>query len=314
MILLRGIKGKEFAKKADEGLVGLRDLLSTLLNTDYTGYNFSGYYERFFVEAFEESMQPPINYEDFRADISKKMLLTLNRIIPYLYIVYFHILSSDSEQWLNEFSDDMDFIYLIPKEYELSGIYDENLVGQELRYIKEKNEMDILEFKKRTTGMLSIIQTHVLNAGSTGAAFRFAESICRMMMPLFYRITDSRFSEKEKEFRIIYKAPTPLDPITNEFCPLEEREFVIDLKKDGIIHQYKGKMLVKRDKYNIKHCSMPLHGIPMVSTELTRELQNDNVDFTVESEFLDIDFRYVADEVGYIGGKEKCREFIRKNL
>ena len=42
MILIRGIKGEQYARKIKKGIVDCRDVLSTLLEPPVTGYEFSG--------------------------------------------------------------------------------------------------------------------------------------------------------------------------------------------------------------------------------------------------------------------------------
>lgn len=51
MILIRGIKGEQYARKIKKGIVDCRDVLSTLLEPPVTGYEFSDYYEKNFVKA-----------------------------------------------------------------------------------------------------------------------------------------------------------------------------------------------------------------------------------------------------------------------
>ena len=51
MILLRGIKGEEYARKIENGIVDCRDILSALLEPPVTGYEYSDYYEKNLVKA-----------------------------------------------------------------------------------------------------------------------------------------------------------------------------------------------------------------------------------------------------------------------
>ena len=51
MILIRGIKGEQYARKIKKGIVDCRDVLSTLLEPPVMGYEFSDYYEKNFVKA-----------------------------------------------------------------------------------------------------------------------------------------------------------------------------------------------------------------------------------------------------------------------
>lgn len=51
MILIRGIKGDQYAKKIFNGIVDCRDVLSSLLQPPVTGYEYSDYYEKNLVKA-----------------------------------------------------------------------------------------------------------------------------------------------------------------------------------------------------------------------------------------------------------------------
>lgn len=51
MIIIRGIKGEQYARKIKKGIVGCRDILSALLEPPVTGYEYSDYYEKNLVKA-----------------------------------------------------------------------------------------------------------------------------------------------------------------------------------------------------------------------------------------------------------------------
>ena len=51
MILIRGIRGDNYARKIENGIVDCRDVLSALLKPPNTGYNYSDYYEGNMVKA-----------------------------------------------------------------------------------------------------------------------------------------------------------------------------------------------------------------------------------------------------------------------
>ena len=51
MIIIRGIKGEQYARKIKKGIVDCRDILSAVLKPPITGYEYSDYYEKNLVKA-----------------------------------------------------------------------------------------------------------------------------------------------------------------------------------------------------------------------------------------------------------------------
>ena len=51
MIVIRGIKEEEYARKIENNIVGCRDILSALLSPPVTGYDYSDYYEKNLAKA-----------------------------------------------------------------------------------------------------------------------------------------------------------------------------------------------------------------------------------------------------------------------
>ena len=54
MILIRGIKGERYARDIERGVVGCRDVLSTLFSPFKTGYSFSDYLEKNLITAITQ--------------------------------------------------------------------------------------------------------------------------------------------------------------------------------------------------------------------------------------------------------------------
>ena len=51
MIVIRGIKEEEYARKIENNIVDCRDVLSALLHPPVTGYGYSDYFEKNLVKA-----------------------------------------------------------------------------------------------------------------------------------------------------------------------------------------------------------------------------------------------------------------------
>ena len=96
MILIRGIKGEQYARKIKKGIVDCRDILSTLLEPPVTGYEFSDYYEKNFVKAAAAlyGKEADIHEPEFLYD------LMIHYVVPHMYLTYFHILNPKSLEWL----------------------------------------------------------------------------------------------------------------------------------------------------------------------------------------------------------------------
>lgn len=108
MILIRGIKGEQYARKIKKGIVDCRDVLSTLLEPPVTGYEFSDYYEKNFVKAAAAlyGKEADIHEPEFLYD------LMIHYVVPHMYLTYFHILNPKSLEWLDSFEDGDSFIVI----------------------------------------------------------------------------------------------------------------------------------------------------------------------------------------------------------
>ncbi len=312
MILIRGINGETFARDIEKGNIGFRDLLSSLLNTNYTGYSYSDYYEKYFVKAFNNYMSKPENFNQFEKEDAEKLLLMLNNTIPYIYLTYFHILNKNSIQdWLVNFEDDMHFIFIEPKIDEISNnMIGKNLFGTKMDYTTNINETNINEFITKSAGLLPLIQHEMKKVKSIEVAKIYSESMFNLMLPLFNRVIDKKYGSFENEFRIIYKTPTVINPINYEFKPEENRIFNISINE---CRNYYGSMEVIKKANDFKRCDLPLTAknvlINPQKTSLIEEVLNGN-SFRLHSEFKNVNIENAVINSGYIGNKEDCRRFI----
>lgn len=83
MIIIRGIKGEQYARKIKKGIVDCRDILSAVLKPPITGYEYSDYYEKNLVKAlayFTREKITELNEPSFLYS------LLIDFYIPYIYI------------------------------------------------------------------------------------------------------------------------------------------------------------------------------------------------------------------------------------
>lgn len=314
MILLRGIKGDVYAHKINDCIIGFRDLLSTLLNTNYTGYTFSNYQEKYIIDMFKQIMIPPANLDDFSDTEIEKQLLIFNKVLPYFYISYFHILNEKSIDWLNEFDDDISLIYIEPKTDLISqNMIGKNFFGRKIEYVDNIMDSDFNDFITDTAGMLQFIDTSIESGVPIEMALKHVGAIANIMYTIFHRVINSKFTSIENEFRIIYQVPTTIKS-NGEMVPEEERIFNITI--NGTC-EYIGKVNIYRDKFNIRHCDMPLVTTNILTkrptTSLIDEVLNGNT-YKVESSFKDINLKNSITNYGYIGNKDDGLKFILERI
>lgn len=313
MILLRGINGEHYAQRINSCMVGFRDLLSTLLNTNYTGYNFSDYYEKYVCDVFLKGMAPRLNHSLFNSSELKKLMLIFNMSIPYFYLTYFHILNEQSEYWLEQFDDDMHFIYIEPIiEPNFQNMIGENYLGRRVDYIKNYNNYDLSRFIANTMGLSQFVQKGIENGVDINIAYNYSSLIANILMSLFNRVIDDRFNQIENEFRIVYLVPTHFNGL-GELVPEEERIFNVLINGNN----FHGRVEITRDSYNIKHCELSLQADSILirnhKTELIEEILEGNT-YKIDSTFKEINLQDSLKSYAYIGNKEDCREFIRRHL
>lgn len=316
MILLRAIKGDDYARKIEDGIITFRDVLSSITNNIETGYKFSNYNEEYFQDAFKEQLIPPTNIKEFNEELQAKLLLTFNKTIPYMYLTYFHILNKNSiEDWLNNTSDGMSYIYIEPKiDIVSNNLIGENFVGKELSYTTDINTINKRAYMIKMAGILQFINRDIIKVKDVKLVQAYTGFIRNLCFPLFHRVEDTKFNSKEKEYRLLYKLPTPINQLTREIYPVEERTFIL-LMDDK--YEYIGKTVITNCKGDIMRCDMELTATnPLMTlrrTYLCDELKKGR-NFSIISEFRDVDIRSSTKRYGYIGNKEKCIDFIKGKL
>ena len=299
MILIRGIKGIEYAKKIEKGIVDCRDILSALLTPPKTGYEYSDFYEKNFAKALLHFTQD--NSLDIRDPYFLHCLL-VDSVIPHIYLTYFHILNERSLEWLESFDNDHHFIAINVKLDRLTKtVIGDEYFGARMTYVK-----DICELKQDTV--------HPFHIACMCSMERFNKNKRKMNLPLqiyntlsfplLCREKNEKFTDIENEFRIIaYDYPKMYNgkimQIPREIKVIGNSGAVYQ----GILHGEKNVTM----KSNVN-----------ITKERYKSLQNilldENGMITLNSSFKSIDISMVSDDYKYIGDKKDCMEYIKNTL
>ena len=296
MILIRGMHGKQHAEIIKNGKVGCRDLLSTVTETHNTGYSYSDYYEKYFVQANDQIHNAPRNISK---EYSKINLIT-DTYIPYMYITYFHILNEDSEEWVkNNFHEDTHFIYYIPKLDELTGdlIGDNSFFGKKMIYVDELSN----DYEKQNDfihkGLICWIDPSSSDtAGYSGSLMKRYNAL---LFPLFQRVVDNRFNDTENEFRIIYISMPRFS--NGNWINDPKRHFRFHI--NGI--PYEGECFGQDVLLTSNSPILKLRESSLIAEA------NNNSEISVDSDFYELDISNRASEYGYIGTMRECITFIK---
>ena len=299
MILIRGIKGKEYAKKVEKGLVGCRDVLSALLEPPITGYAFSDYYEKNLVKALsfcwngrtEKINNPELLYA-----------LLIDHFIPYIYITYFHVLNEKSLEWLNNFDDDYYFIAVDVQLDKLTKTaIGSEYFGAKMRYVNSIDELKQESYNPFQVACMCSIEGLFQSKKQISIPLMIYNTLA---FALLCREVDEKFTDIENEFRIIaFDCPR----IVNEEIRQIQRETEI-IGKSGI--KYKGILnagintIFESNARVLSCCKKSLRDVVF----------EEKGNITLESRFKEIDIRDISDRYCFIGSKIKCEKFIRKEL
>lgn len=305
MILIRGIKGDPYAQLIKKGIVSFGDLLSILLEPVKTGYALSDYEEYYvkvmFAKIFGVNTSPSpeevMRYFDSQ--------LVLNPIISNLYLTYFHILNSNSIDWLNNFENDTSFIYIIPKINKITNnVMTSHILGRKIEYVKAYDDYHFLDFEMSTLGILPMINNDlkISELNNFDSTMLYCERLFNIYKAIFTRVTDHKFSDIEQEFRVIYK-------------------FDNTIRSDGILY------LNENREYPFIINNIPYKGYPFPkesntipdiyleppvpfnnTTYLNEFVKRSKIE--LKRSFIDVDIKPIAERYGYIGNKEQCKKFI----
>lgn len=316
MVLIRGIYGERYARKIEKGIVSFHDLLSTLAERNESMYEYSDYDETIIKYIVRDSMHPALNESEFPPEISNKLYLILNPIIPHMYATYFHIVNQNSISWIDNFNDnDVHFIYIEPKIDKVSGnMIGKNLLGRDMKYVQHAREHEVSDFLLNTTGMVCIFDNDLKRKPTLEQVESHLGAFVRILHGFYTRMIMSKFTDSENEFRILFKTPTYISRKTGLYNSRNPR--LLTLKIDSI--EYRG--YIEFDLFSLGcistidvylHSKTPEFG--KINTTLSTEIKK-GAQFSLVPDFLDVDIRKDTNRYGYIGNKEDCKAFVMKAL
>ena len=307
MLLVRRLGCKEHALAINSGLVGCRDVASTLTKQDNsTGYANSNYQERLFMKNRFGIGNYVQGLEQLSSAWARLIRILLDGYIAETYLTYFHIVESrESLRWLEEECGDGGyFIYYVPHFEVKESVGGEGYCGQRVIYVDSAEDIDSRRTLIENPNLSALLDNELVGFVQHDEAKKYVKKFLDSTVPLFNRIKEGRFDERENEYRILVRSP---------------RE-----TRDGITKvQVSNPYMVACDggRYEIKRIDGPANGevgfeflgmngdtydlFDMVSKSQTPELI---------STFKDIDIRDSAERYGYIGDKTACAHFIEAEL
>lgn len=300
MILIRGIKGEQYARKIEKGIVDCRDILSALLEPPVTGYEFSDYYEKNLVKALsfcwngkmEDIHNPEFLYPLF-----------IDYFVPHIYLTYFHVLNQKTIEWLDNFDDDYSFIAVdVQLDRLTKTAIGSEYFGAKMSYVNSIRELDQDGYNPFQTACMCSIEDLFSNKAQMITHLRVYNTLS---FALLCREKDEKFTDIENEFRIIaYDCPS----IVNGKLCQHSREATLTGKTTGI--KYKG--LLNADENTVFESNTHVFQNPY--KWLSDILIEEKGMVTLNSKFKSIDISAISDDYKYIGDKKECAEFIKKSL
>lgn len=296
MILIRGIKGEEYARKIERGIVDCRDVLSTLLHPPVTGYEYSDYYEKNLVKALtylssknEELHNPRFLYS-----------ILIDYYIPHIYLTYFHVLNEHSLEWLEKFDDDYQFIALNVKIDRVTKTAIGNeFFGSKMSYVDSIKQLRQDGYSSFYAACMYSLKDLFTDKRDMIPSLQLYNTLS---FALLCREQDEKFTDIENEFRIIaYDCPR----IQNGLMQQIPREVTI-LGKTGI--EYKGVLNAGEDSILKSEICLLKNPNKLLSDILFEE----NGMVTLNSRFKSINICDISDDYRYLGGKTECVKFIKE--
>ena len=303
MILLRGIKGEEYARKIEKGIVDCRDILSALLEPPVTGYEYSDYYEKNLVKALMYFSKHMFKREikDIHDPIFLNSLL-IDYYVPYIYLTYFHVLNEQSLEWLKNFDDDCVFIAIEAKIDRITRtVIGNEYFGSRMSYVDSINELNQNNCLNANAACMCSIENTFDDKINMSIPLQIYNTLA---FPLLCRERDERFTDIENEFRII-----AFD------CPRFRAGVMKQISRDAVITtldgiKYKG-TLTPGENTDFKSDILAIGDSCKSLSEIIDESQGQ---VTLNSRFKSIDIRDIAADYRYIGGKTACERFINEML
>lgn len=305
MILIRGIKGERYARDIERGVVGCRDVLSTLFSPFKTGYSFSDYLEKNLITAITQCVGRKAR--DFKNPSMLCSILT-DYYLPYIYLTYFHILNPNSLAWLESFNDEDNDTFFIAVDVELDELtytaIGNGFIGSEMKYIDRIQNEDQNRPSPFTVSIICSIENRFPDCLDSNEAVTIYNTLA---FPLLHREVNARFTDFEHEFRIIaYDCPTF---VKSKVLHIKRRKQIFrDItingesgrKYEGILRPGQNYLLHEKDNNKQKR-------MPKLLSEVIFE-ENGNIN--LESKFKQQNISSIASSCRFIGNKRDCAKYI----
>ena len=299
MILLRGIKGEQYARRIEQGIVDCRDILSALLQPPETGYNYSNYYEENLVKAlcyFSHNNSIDLHDPAFLHS------LLIDYFIPHMYMTFFHVLNEHSIEWLEQFDEDVKYIAVDVKLDRITRMAIGNeYFGGRMRYVDSILELNQDELQNFQAACMCSIENLFENKLDMILPVQIYNTLS---FPLLCREQDDKFTDFENEFRIItYDCPR----VRNGKLSQNSRMAILKGKSGT---EYRGILKAGEDTiFKSKRCILN-----DIEKPLSRILIKEKGRIYLESQFKSIEIKDISDSYCYIGDKKQCKDFIKKML
>lgn len=317
MLLIRGIRGEQFAKEINNGLVGCRDLVSLIHNENKTGYKFSAYNEPVYRTARNKRtilFMPRETPDDLRE--------LIHTYVDYYtfetYATFFHIVEPGiTERWLENsgWDDNTRFIYYepklpIPNSYSLLG---RDYCGGRMNYVSSSKEISDRETLLNNPCITVFFDWETHRCPSGPIKDMHLQFFDHLMVPLLNRVEDDTFTCEENEYRIIVRTPRMLYPDGHIQCNVAHPQKVTI---NGDIYLVKNRMYGPYPS-NGRPRPIDITFIPE-NPRLRRlsilDIAQQKMSVEPISAFEQIDVRDTAIRYGYIGNLDNCRIFIQRSF
>lgn len=299
MILIRGIKGEQYARKIEKGIVDCRDILSALLEPPVTGYAFSDYYEKNLVKALALlCKEEPESIHDPEFLYS----LLIGFFIPHIYLTYFHILNENSLKWLENFEDDYSFIAVdVQLDRITKTAIGNEYFGARMTYANSIRELNQEGYNPFQVACMCSIENLFEDKGKVQLPLTIYNTLS---FALLCRERDEKFTDIENEFRIIaYDCPKIGDGEMWQFPRKATLTSKTGIKYRGVLEADKNTSF-ESNAFVLRNPKKSLWDIVFEEKGM----------LTLDSEFKPINIGDISDNYQFIGNKKQCAEFIRKTL
>lgn len=311
MLLIRGLGSEDHAKLINEGLIGCRDVASTLTkSTNGTGYANSDYFESMFMKNRMGLSLPVKNVESLPSAWARVLKVMLDHYISQTYLTYFHIVESEATiDWLDShWPDGGYFIYYVPHFENAESVYGKNYCGQRVIYVDSPEDINVRKTLIENPSLALLLGKELAGSENINCSMRYLEEVIDSSVPLFNRIRNGRFDDRENEYRIMARS---------------HRSLYDGIVRTEVLSPYR--INFKEDLYEVSINVSPDENTHTVAFDVS--LVNDKgevisyFDIAKEggapelvSNFINIDIRDTAERYGYIGNLEACKLFVRSEL